>query len=167
MDSRLKPRHRTWTKLKEALVRRYGERPDQDTAEWHVSQRGMMPNETFADFTAGLQELVGPNKKSTKQLVRMEPEPKTLEDAVERATKVDDPNDNVARGMQNIGQAWATASAPYMIPISGTTGQMMVIPGVGAVGAGDAAEGIDGTAVTSTMAYFAHPKGDFKPYTGH
>ncbi|KAE9121925.1 hypothetical protein PF010_g6930 [Phytophthora fragariae] len=33
--------------------------------------------------------------------------------------------------MQNIGQAWATAPNPYLIPMNGTTGQTMMIPGVG------------------------------------
>lgn len=39
--------------------------------------------------------------------------------------------DNVAQGMMNIGQAWATAPSPYLIPMTGTTGQTMVIPGIG------------------------------------
>ncbi|KAE8997568.1 hypothetical protein PR003_g21155 [Phytophthora rubi] len=57
--------------------------------------------------------------------------PRPLEEAVDKATEIDDPIDNVAQGMQNIGQAWATAPNPYLIPMNGTTGQTMMILGVG------------------------------------
>ncbi|KAE9344498.1 hypothetical protein PR003_g8440 [Phytophthora rubi] len=38
--------------------------------------------------------------------------------------------DNVAQGMINIGQAWATAPRRYVIRMSGTTGETNVIPGI-------------------------------------
>ncbi|GMF20442.1 unnamed protein product [Phytophthora fragariaefolia] len=50
INKELVDHERTWTKLKEALVRRYGERPDLAQAEWRVMQRTMQPGETFADF---------------------------------------------------------------------------------------------------------------------
>ncbi|KAE8985995.1 hypothetical protein PR002_g22481 [Phytophthora rubi] len=41
-------------------------------------------------------------------LVKQEPAPVTLEQALDKATSIDDPNDNVAQGLMNIGQASAT-----------------------------------------------------------
>ncbi|GMF53442.1 unnamed protein product [Phytophthora fragariaefolia] len=49
------------------------------------------------------------------------PAPETLEEAVGKATKIDDPIDNVARGMRNIGQSWAVVM-PGMVQMDGTTG---------------------------------------------
>ncbi|KAE8983278.1 hypothetical protein PF005_g23141 [Phytophthora fragariae] len=46
MDQELATDERTWTRLKAALLRRYGERPDKSAAEWRVSRRRMMPGET-------------------------------------------------------------------------------------------------------------------------
>ncbi|KAE8975042.1 hypothetical protein PF005_g25895 [Phytophthora fragariae] len=108
--------------------------------------RRMMPGETYADFAAGLRDVVGRNKiservllaqfyrcldKTTKKFVRQSPKPKTLEEAVDKATDIDDPMDNVAQGMINVGLPWVTAPGPYLIPMDGTTGQMMMIPGIG------------------------------------
>ncbi|ETP07996.1 hypothetical protein F441_15941 [Phytophthora nicotianae CJ01A1] len=93
---------RTWTKLKDALLRRYGERPDLAQAEWRVMQRTMMPGETFADFAAGLRDAAGQNR-----LVKLESAPTTLGEAVNTAMKIDDSSYNVALGMINNGQAWA------------------------------------------------------------
>jgi hypothetical protein len=42
-------------------------------------------------------------------VVKQEPAPATLEQAVDNATAIDDPIDNVAQCMINIGQTWATA----------------------------------------------------------
>ncbi|KAE9210251.1 hypothetical protein PF002_g18873 [Phytophthora fragariae] len=39
--------------------------------------------------------------------------------------------DNVVKGMENISQSWATAPNPFPVPMAVTTGQTMVIPGVG------------------------------------
>lgn len=70
-----------------------------------------MPGETYADFAAALREVIGKNKvrkrvllaqlyrcldKTTKKLVWQSPKPKTLERAVAKATKIDDPMENVA-----------------------------------------------------------------------
>lgn len=145
MDQEVRGGEKTWTNLKAALVRRYGERPDRSAAEWRVSQRRMIPGETFVDFAAGLRDLCGQNRvservslaqfyrsleKTTRQLVKQAPRPRTLKEAVDKATEIDDPIDNVARGMLNIDQAWATAPNPYMVPMSGTTGPLMAIPGI-------------------------------------
>jgi len=101
MDQELLDEGKTWTRLKSALMRRYGERPDQAMAEWRVNQRMMYPGETFADFAAGLRELTGQNHvsertllsqfyrnldKTTRMLVKQEPAPATLEQAVDKAT---------------------------------------------------------------------------------
>ncbi|POM67389.1 Hypothetical protein PHPALM_16625, partial [Phytophthora palmivora] len=181
MDEDWSDAERTWSNLKTALLRRYGERPDKATAEWRVSLRRMMPGETYADFAAGLRDAAGRNKvkerillaqfyrnldKTTRQLVRQRPKPKTLEEAVDKATEIDDPIDNVAQGMQNIGQAWATAPNPYMIPMDGTTGQVMVIPGVG--GTGVPAEQTIGTMAEpeESIAYFTNPQGVYNKFSG-
>ncbi|OWY93775.1 hypothetical protein PHMEG_00036703 [Phytophthora megakarya] len=89
---------RTWTYLKKALLRHYGEKLDKNTAEWRVSMRRMMPEETHADFAAGLRDMVGWNRvservllaqfyrnldKMTKTLVKQHSKPRTLEEAVE------------------------------------------------------------------------------------
>lgn len=146
MNRKLPRRKRTWTNLKQSLLRRYGEKLDKSAAEWRVSMRRMMPGETYADFAAGLRDVVGRNRvservllaqfcrcldKTTKKLVNQAPEPKTLEEAADKATEIDDPMDNVAQGMLNISQPWATAPSPYLVPMTGTTGQTLVIPGIG------------------------------------
>ncbi|KAG3110644.1 hypothetical protein PI125_g9852 [Phytophthora idaei] len=69
MDRRLPERKRTWTNLKKALLRRYGEKLAKSTAEWRVSMRRMMPGETHADFAAGLRDVVGRNKVSERVLL--------------------------------------------------------------------------------------------------
>ncbi|KAG2793741.1 hypothetical protein PC112_g23314 [Phytophthora cactorum] len=108
---------RTWTKLKEALVRRYGERPDLVQAEWRVMQRTLQPGETFADFASGLRDAAGQNpvreetllgqfyrelEKTTRQLVKLAPTTTTRR-LMMRATMW-------PRGMRNIGQPWATST---------------------------------------------------------
>ncbi|KAG6611706.1 uncharacterized protein IUM83_17201 [Phytophthora cinnamomi] len=128
-----------WTNLKKALLRRYGEKLDKSAAEWRDSMRRMMPGETHADFAAGLRDVVGRNRvservwlaqfyrcldKTTKKLVKQHPKPRTLEEAVDKATEIDYPMENVAQGMFNIGQAWTTASSQFVIPMSGTMGDM-------------------------------------------
>ncbi|GMF42572.1 unnamed protein product [Phytophthora fragariaefolia] len=114
-------------------------------AEWRVGQRRMMPGETYTDFAAALRDLCGSNRikervllaqfyrsldRTTRLLVKQRPKPTTLEEAVEKATEINDPIDNVAQGMENIGQAFVTAPDSYIVPASGTTGHMALIPGV-------------------------------------
>ncbi|ETP05179.1 hypothetical protein F441_18173 [Phytophthora nicotianae CJ01A1] len=187
MNRRLPSRDRTWTYLKKALLRRYGEKLDKSAAEWRVNMSRMMPGETYSDFAAALRDVVGRNKvservilaqfyrnldKTTKKLVKQRPKPKTLEDAVDKANEIDDPMDNVAQGMQNIGQPWATAPSPYLVPVDGTTGQTLVIPGIGgtglptelkmaSVGGATAAEAEHGT-----LALFTNPQGVWNEYSG-
>ncbi|KAE9312181.1 hypothetical protein PF001_g9367 [Phytophthora fragariae] len=124
MDRRMKDRKRTWTHLKKALRRRFGERLDSTKAALRVQNRPWMQGETHADYAAALREVVGRNKvddtillaqfyrcldKTTRLLVRDKKRPKTLEEAAELAAKSDDSQDNVAQGMQHIGQPWPTA----------------------------------------------------------
>ncbi|KAE9338661.1 hypothetical protein PR003_g11396 [Phytophthora rubi] len=121
LDRKLRDNERTWTKLKSALLRRYGERPDKAMAEWRVGQRRMMPVETYADFAAALRDLCGNNRirervllaqfyrsldRTTRLLVKQRPKPETLEEAVDKATEINDPIDNLAcftnsRGVYN------------------------------------------------------------------
>ncbi|KAE9345496.1 hypothetical protein PR003_g7917 [Phytophthora rubi] len=178
MDRRLPETKRTWTNLKKALLRRYGEKMDKSAAEWRVSMRRMMPGETHADFATGLRDVVGRNKvservllaqfyrcldKITKKLVKQSPKPRTLEEAVDKATEIDDPMDNVAQGMINIGQAWATAPSRYVIPMSGTTGETNVIPGISGPLPTEMMGGAGGEAMLRSevehVALFTNPRG--------
>ncbi|KAE9321412.1 hypothetical protein PF008_g17816 [Phytophthora fragariae] len=148
-DRRLKKRQRTWTNPKKALLWRYGPKLDKSNAELRVTMRRMMPGETYADFAAGLRDVVGRSRvkervllaqflrcldKTTKKLVQQRPKPKTLEEAVDKATEIDDPMDNVAQGMANIGQPWAVAPSHHLMTMTGTTGPMSVIPGISGTG---------------------------------
>lgn len=177
-DQGMKPENRTWTKLKAALKRRYGERPDKSQAELRVNQRFLMPGETFADFAAGLRETRGENKvservllaqfirnlpKTTRQLVR-ESKPKTLDQAVDKATEVDDPFDNVALGMKNIGQEWITGQTTYPAPIGDPAGHAMVVPGVGVRGVTNSTAYVAPT--DPDWAIFSNPQGVWNKYTG-
>ncbi|KAG3247618.1 hypothetical protein PI124_g7677 [Phytophthora idaei] len=144
MDKTPPPRNETWTKLKAALVRRYGA---DALVEWQVYQRRMYPGETYADFAAGLRDVIAQNKvrerlllsqfyrcldKTTRMFVKQaDLPPTTLEEAVDKATDVSDSIDNVAQGMQNIGQAWETSINPSTAFMEGTTGYITVMPGVG------------------------------------
>ncbi|ETP03657.1 hypothetical protein F441_19409 [Phytophthora nicotianae CJ01A1] len=187
MNRRLPKRDRTWTNLKKALLRRYGEKLDKSAAEWRVNMRRMMPGKTYADFAAALRDVVGRNKvservllaqfcrsldKTTKKLVKQRPKPRTLEEAVDKANEIDDPMDNVALGMMNIGQPWATAPSPYLVPVDGTTGQTLVIPGIGGTGLSTElmAAGLNGTTTTDgdggVVALFTNPRGVWNKYSG-
>jgi hypothetical protein len=182
MDQELPVEEKTWTRLKSALMRRYGERPDQAMAEWRVYQRMLYPGETLADFAAGLRDLTGQNHvsertllsqfyrnldKTTRMLVKQDPVPTTLEQAVDKATAIDDPIDNVAQGMMNIGQAWATAPNAFAVPMSGTMGSVAIVPGVG-VGAGPTSESLMAQMSTESqeVAFFTNPQGVYNKYTG-
>ncbi|GMF88832.1 unnamed protein product [Phytophthora fragariaefolia] len=169
-----------------ALLRRYGEKLDKSAAEWRVNMRMLMPGETHADFAAGLRDVVGRNHvrervllaqfyrcldKTTKKLVKQPPKPKTLEQAVAKATKIDDPMDNLTQGMINIGQAWATAPTRYIISMSGTMWNTNVIPGIS--GTGLPTELMGGTSGESTVrseaeqvALFSNPQGVYNSYSG-
>ncbi|KAE9356739.1 hypothetical protein PR003_g2153 [Phytophthora rubi] len=185
MDRRLPETKRTWTNLKKALLRRYGEKLGKSAAEWRVSMRRMMPGETHADFAAGLRDVVGQNKvservllaqfyrcldKTTKKLVKQSPKPRTLEEAVDKATEIDDPMDNVAQGMINIGQAWATAPSRYVIPMSGTTGETNVIHGISGPLPTEMIDGASSEAMLRSevehVALFTNPQGVYKAYSG-
>ncbi|KAE9044124.1 hypothetical protein PR003_g2007 [Phytophthora rubi] len=182
MDQELPYAEKTWTRLKAALMRRYGERPDQAMAEWRVYQRMMYPGETFADFAAGLRDLTGQNHvsertllsqfyrnldKTTRMLVKQDPVPTTLEQAVDKATAIDDPIDNVAQGMMNIGQAWATAPNAFTVPMNGTMGSVAIVPGVG-MGVGPIADTLAAQmgAESHEVAFFTNPQGVYNKYTG-
>ncbi|OWZ06162.1 LOW QUALITY PROTEIN: hypothetical protein PHMEG_00021618 [Phytophthora megakarya] len=109
-------------------------------AEGRVSKRPMLPGETYADFAASLRDLWGINRKYRQNYSAIGAagaRPKTLGETVDKATEINDPIDNVAQGMKNIGQAFVTAPSSYLVPAEETTGQMMIIPGIGGVEATD------------------------------
>ncbi|GMF51199.1 unnamed protein product [Phytophthora fragariaefolia] len=171
LDRKFRDNERTWTRLKSSLLRRYGERPDKAMAEWRVGQRRMMPGETYADFAAALRDLCGNNRikervllaqfyrsldRTTRLLVKQRPRSTTLEEAVDKATEINDPIDNVAQGMENIGQAFVSAPDSYIVPASGTTGHMALIPGVGSTY----------MAEEEKLACFTNSRGVYNKYTG-
>ncbi|OWZ11349.1 hypothetical protein PHMEG_00015639 [Phytophthora megakarya] len=114
---------------------------------------------SYADFAASLRDLSGVNRlnfyrcldKTTRVLVRQKPVKKTLEKAVDKATEISDPIDNVAQWMENIGQVFVTAPRSYMVPAEETTGQMVMIPGIGGV-----------EAMGGIPANFPHQRGPYK-----
>ncbi|KAG1696422.1 hypothetical protein DVH05_028636 [Phytophthora capsici] len=146
MNQRLTRRQQTWTYLKKELLKRFGPRKNKAAAEWRVNNRTMLNGESYDDFAAGLRRAADRNRvservflaqyyrnldKTTRQLVKMEPRPKTLEEAVAKTNRIDDPADNIAQGMRNIGQAFPMAPQTQLATVAGTMGQTVVIPGVG------------------------------------
>ncbi|KAE8963516.1 hypothetical protein PR002_g29265 [Phytophthora rubi] len=144
--------------------------------------RRMMPGETYADFAAGLRDVVGRNRvkervllgqflrcldKTTKKLVQQRPKPKTLEAAVDKATEIDDPMDNVAQGMANIGQPWAVAPSHHLMTLTGTTGPMSVIPGISGTGLPtEMANAYAAGGENSGVALFTNPQGVWNECSG-
>ncbi|OWZ18949.1 hypothetical protein PHMEG_0006880 [Phytophthora megakarya] len=101
------------------------------------NDRPVLPGETYADYAASLRDLCGTNRvservllaqfyhsidKTTRQPVRQEPRPITLEEAVDKATEIDDP-DNVAQGMENIGQVFITSPGSYLVQLKAPRGK--------------------------------------------
>ncbi|OWZ04037.1 hypothetical protein PHMEG_00024138 [Phytophthora megakarya] len=170
----------------------------EDAARWWVNlnrrleprkqtwNRVMMPGETYADFAAGLRQAAGRNHvservflaqfyrcldKTTRKLVLQRQKPKTLEKAVEKATKIDDPYENVAQGMVNIGQQWTTAPTSYLIPVAGSMGQTAVIPGIGSMAlpmdlTNNVTTSVTVEQDTGAVALFTNPQGVWNNYSG-
>lgn len=189
MNRRLPERKRTWSRLKKLLLRRYGVRLDKSQAEWRVNNCQMLPGESYGDFAARLREVVGRNRvservllaqfyrcldKTTRQLVKQDPKPRFLEKAVEKTNRIDDPMDNVARGMANAGLPFATAPSSYLVPMAGTTGQTVMIPGIGGAGLPVELNQIEditeeeGAARTGaeSLALFTNPQGVYNAFAG-
>ncbi|KAE8902196.1 hypothetical protein PF002_g9662 [Phytophthora fragariae] len=99
-------------------------------------------------------------------LVKHDPIPTTLEQAVDKATAINDPIDNVAQGMMNIGQAWATAPNAFTVPMNGTMGSVAIVPGVG-MGVGPTADTLAAQmgAESHEVAFFTNPQGVYNKYT--
>ncbi|OWY91839.1 hypothetical protein PHMEG_00039416 [Phytophthora megakarya] len=109
--------------------------------------------------------------KTTRKLVQQEPEPQTLEEAVKEETDIDYPMDNVAIGMKNIGQAWATAPSRFVFPMDGTTGQTNVIPGISGTGLPTAMvcgmeNGMGHDGEMSAVALLTNPQGVYNTSSG-
>jgi hypothetical protein len=116
------------------------------TGQNHVSERTLL-----SQFYRNLD-------KTTRMLVKQDPVPTTLEQAVNKATAIDDPIDNVAQGMMNIGQAWVTAPNAFSVTMSGTMGSVAIDPGVG-VGSGPTSESLMAQMGTESqeVAFFTTP----------
>ncbi|ETM39640.1 hypothetical protein L914_14219 [Phytophthora nicotianae] len=153
-----------------------------NTARWWVNMNRRLPKRDPA-----LRDILGRNKvservllaqfyrsldKTTKKLVKQRPKPRTLEEAVDKANEIDDPMDNVALGMMNIGQPWATAPSPYLVPVDGTTGQTLVIPGIGGTGLSTElmSGGLNGTTTLDgdggVVVLFTNHRGVWNKYSG-
>ncbi|OWZ09839.1 LOW QUALITY PROTEIN: hypothetical protein PHMEG_00017392 [Phytophthora megakarya] len=182
MNRQLPRRKQTWTYLKRALTRRYGERLDLSAAEWRVNSQIMMPDETYADFAAGLHMGAGRNAvkervfvaqfcrcldNTTRQLVLQKGTPKTLERAVKAVTKIDDPVTNVAQGMANIGQQWATSPTSYLLPMARSMGNTAAIPGVGSITVPvDLQQAMMENPEPGSLALFTNPREAYNNFTG-
>lgn len=186
LNRRLHREERTWSNLKRALLRRYGERVDKSTAEFRVAQRVFAPGETYADFAAGLREAAGRARvrervllaqfyrclnMTVRALVEQRPEPRTLEEAVDKAMKIDKSDANVARGMTTIGQFWPQAQIPGVAQIAGNVGVAAVLPGVGSTqlpnsdmmhGGQQTADEIDQDGFVA----FTNPRGAYNTWSG-
>ncbi|KAG3236427.1 hypothetical protein PI124_g18568 [Phytophthora idaei] len=123
-----------------------------------TSQRDELPQQWLTDD--GRRVL----RETTKKLVKQNPKPKTLEEAVDKATEIDNPIDNVAQHMIDIGRSWAIAPSRYVLPMSGTTGETNVIPGIsGASLPTDMVTNADDGAIVGSeiehVALFTNPQG--------
>lgn len=78
--------------------------------------------------------------------------------------------DNVARGMVNIGQPWATAPSRYVLPMDGTIGQTAVIPGISSTSVPEnlVNSNRDGTVGGGVQAVtlFTTPQGIYNTFSG-
>ncbi|KAG2889558.1 hypothetical protein PC110_g342 [Phytophthora cactorum] len=138
----------------------------------------MMPGEIHADFSSILRDVVGRNRvservlleqfyrcldKTTKKLIQPDPKPRALEEAVDKATEIDDPMDNVALGLVNIGQPW-------VIPMDGTAGQTNVLSGISGAGLAMVLASSTDRGTTAhggqTVALFTNPQGVYNAYSG-
>ncbi|KAE9304369.1 hypothetical protein PF008_g21984 [Phytophthora fragariae] len=68
--------------------------------------------------------------------------------------------------MHNIGQAWATAPNPYLVPMDGTTGQLLMIPGVGGAASMEEGPNPNSKPDTEGLSYFTNPQGVWNEYIG-
>ncbi|KAF1793565.1 hypothetical protein GQ600_19115 [Phytophthora cactorum] len=137
----------------------------------------MMPGEIHADFSSILRDVVGRNRvservlleqfyrcldKTTKKLIQPDPKPRALEEAVDKATEIDDPMDNVALGLVNIGQPW-------VIPMDGTAGQTNVLSGISGAGLAMVLASSTDRGTTAhggqTVALFTNPQGVYNAYS--
>ncbi|OWZ05445.1 hypothetical protein PHMEG_00022468, partial [Phytophthora megakarya] len=146
MNQGLTKRQQTWTYLKKELLKRFGPRKNKAAAEWRVNNRSKLYGESYNDFAAGLRKAADRNRvservflaqyyryldKTTRQLVKMDPRPRTLEEAVAKTNKIDDPADNITQGVRTLGQAFPLAPQTQLATVTGALGQTVVIPGVG------------------------------------
>ncbi|KAG2796151.1 hypothetical protein PC114_g24477 [Phytophthora cactorum] len=137
-----------------------------------------MPGEIHADFSSILRDVVGRNRvservlleqfyrcldKTTKKLIQPDPKPRALEEAVDKATEIDDPMDNVVLGLVNIGQPW-------VIPMDGTAGQTNVLSGISGAGLAMVLASSTDRGTTAhggqTVALFTNPQGVYNAYSG-
>lgn len=144
---------KTFTHLRQLLTQRYGERPNVTAAKARMYQTWWTAGQTFSDYAALLRRVVGNNPVTEQELVEQfingipdtvrpwvstaEPKPRTVEEAAALASQIHDPTQNVARGMQLIGQQYVTGRSRGPMTVLGTMGEAQVIPGVGVVSPAD------------------------------
>ncbi|GMF32679.1 unnamed protein product [Phytophthora fragariaefolia] len=145
MNKELTRTEKTWSRLKAAMVRRYGERPDLAAAEWRVMQRRMYPGETFADFASGLRDASDQNRVREETLLGQ------FYRCLEKTTRQ---------------LPWAVSAVPGAVQMDGTTGPVTVVPGLeGEAGVRTAAWAEHGQEMEG-VAYFTNPQGVFNKTSG-
>ncbi|KAK1938999.1 hypothetical protein P3T76_009074 [Phytophthora citrophthora] len=147
-DRRTPARERTWTHLKRGQLQMYAPPQNLEDAEWRVNTRMMIAGESYADYAAGLREAADRNPveervflvqfyrnldRTTRQLVKQQSVPRTLEKAVEKATQLSNQLENVARGMHNIGQTFPAAHVTHLLQVNNPSGTTVMIPDAGRV----------------------------------
>ncbi|OWY96787.1 hypothetical protein PHMEG_00032860 [Phytophthora megakarya] len=118
MNQGLTKRQQTWSYLKKELLKRCGPKKNKAAAEWRVNNRSKLYGESYNDFAAGLRNAADRYRVSERvflaqqyryldmtprQLVKLDPRPSTLEEAVAKTT---DPADNAMQGVRALAQAF-------------------------------------------------------------
>ncbi|GMF57863.1 unnamed protein product [Phytophthora fragariaefolia] len=154
INRRMPERDKTWKKLKKALLRLRGRVTRCRGAE---SRSG--------SYSVG--SILPVSDETTRKLVRQHPKPRTLEDAVRKATKIDDPMENVVRGMSNVGQPGAIEPSRHVVPMEGTMGPTTIIPGIrSAIPTNRTGGGVATQSEVEHVAMFTNPQGIYKKFSG-
>ncbi|OWZ08710.1 hypothetical protein PHMEG_00018700 [Phytophthora megakarya] len=146
-NRRLNDPERTWTHLKQALLRRYGPKEDISLAEYRVNTRSRGMKESHADYAAALRKAAGGSRvservlmaqfyrgldKTTRQLVKQQ-EPEHLEEAVIKATEIDDPMESLAPMAATVEQASGTTVVAATNSTGDAPARTVTLHGVGSV----------------------------------
>ncbi|GMF48303.1 unnamed protein product [Phytophthora fragariaefolia] len=75
--------------------------------------------------------------------------------------------ENVAQGMSNIGQPWATAPSRHVVPMEGTMGPTTIIPGISsAIPTNRTDGGVATRSEVEHVAMFTNPQGIYNKFSG-